>query len=76
MKDKLADFDNYYNEKFSEMQTEIEAVKKIAKDGVQKKEKELQAQMDKSVDAIRKFVDENIDDMVNERKETLVKYEK
>ena len=32
--------------------------------------------MDKSVDAIRKFVDENIDDMVNERKETLVKYEK
>ena len=34
MKDKLADFDNYYNEKFSEMQTEIEAVKKIAKDGV------------------------------------------
>ena len=58
------------------MQTEIEAVKKIAKDGVQKKEKELQAQMDKSVDAIRKFVDTNIDDMVNERKETLVKYEK
>ena len=76
MKEKLADFDNYYNEKFSEMQTEIEAVKKIAKDGVQKKEKELQAQMDKSVDAIRKFVDTNIDDMVNERKETLVKYEK
>ena len=32
--------------------------------------------MDKSVDSIRKFVDTNIDDMVNERRETLVKYEK
>ena len=32
--------------------------------------------MDKSVDSIRKFVDTNIDDMVNERRETLLKYEK
>ena len=32
--------------------------------------------MDKSVDSIRKFVDSNIDDMVNERRETLIRYEK
>ena len=72
----MSDFDSYYSEQFTELRNEIEIVKKIAKDGVAKKEKELQAQMDKSVNSIRKFVDSNIDDMVNERRETLERYEK
>ena len=53
------------------MGNEIDAVKKMAKDAVNAKERELQAQMDKQVDSIRRFVDSNIDDMVNERRETL-----
>ena len=32
--------------------------------------------MDKQVDSIRRFVDSNINDMVDERRETLQKYEK
>jgi hypothetical protein len=37
----MADFDGYYSEQFTELRNEIELVKKIAKDGVAKKEKEL-----------------------------------
>lgn len=70
-KEKLGNIDTYYSEKFEEMGNEIDAVKKMAKDAVNAKERELQAQMDKQVDSIRRFVDSNIDDMVNERRETL-----
>lgn len=58
------------------MTNEIELVKKIAKDSVNAKEKELQAEMNKSISKISKFVDENINIMVDERRETLEKYEK
>ena len=48
----------------------------MARDSVNQKEKELTTLMDKNVAKIRAFVDENIEDMINERRSTLAKYEK
>lgn len=58
------------------MAEKIEEVRRMAKDAVNQKEKELQAQMSKELREIKAHVDENIDDMVNERGATLAKYEK
>lgn len=54
----------------------IEAVRVMARDSVNAKEKELTDLMNKQVKTIQSFVDENIEDMVEERKATLAKYEK
>jgi len=43
----LSNVDTYYQEKFEEIGIELEAVKKMAKDAVNEKEKVMQAQMDK-----------------------------
>lgn len=48
----------------------------MARDSVNAKEKELTDLMNKQVKTIQTFVDDNIDDMVEERKATLMKYEK
>ena len=48
----------------------------MATDAVDAKEKELTDLMEKSVERIQSFVNENIDDMVQERRATLSKYEK
>lgn len=48
----------------------------MARDSVNSKEKELTELMDAKVKTIQTFVDENIEDMVQERKATLAKYEK
>jgi hypothetical protein len=54
----------------------IEQVRVMARDSVNAKEKELTDLMNKQVKTIQTFVDENIEDMVEERKATLAKYEK
>ena len=46
-KEKLSNVDTYYQEKFEEIGMELEAVKKMARDAVNEKEKVMQAQMDK-----------------------------
>jgi hypothetical protein len=48
----------------------------MARDSVNDKEKELTDLMNKQIKVIQTFVDDNIDDMVQERKATLFKYEK
>jgi len=48
----------------------------MARDSVNAKEKELTDLMNKNIKIIQTFVDENIDDMIQERKATLFKYEK
>ena len=48
----------------------------MARDSVNAKEKELTDLMTKQVKNIQSFVDDNIEDMVEERKATLSKYEK
>lgn len=75
-REKINTLDGVYSEKLEEMATLIDEVKRMAKDAVNQKEKELQAQMSKELREIKAFVDENIDDMVNERRATLAKYEK
>jgi len=68
--------DKYYSESLEEMSNTIEQVRIMARDSVNAKEKELTDLMTKNVNKIQNFVDENIEDMVEERKATLSKYEK
>lgn len=68
--------DKYYSESMEEMSNTIEGVRIMARDSVNAKEKELTDLMTKQVKTIQSFVDENINDMVEERKATLQKYEK
>lgn len=75
-KERLSDLDKYYNDSMEEMGNTIESVRIMARDSVNAKEKELTDLMTKQVQGIRGFVDENIEDMVEERKATLAKYEK
>ena len=75
-KQRLSDLDKYYNDSMEEMGNTIESVRIMARDSVNAKEKELTDLMTKQVQGIRGFVDENIEDMVEERKATLAKYEK
>jgi hypothetical protein len=75
-KERLSDLDKYYSESMEEMGNTIESVRIMARDSVNAKEKELTDLMNKQVKTIQNFVDENIEDMVEERKATLAKYEK
>jgi hypothetical protein len=75
-KDRITDLDRYYSESMEEMSSTIENVRVMARDSVASKEKELTEMMNKQVTTLSKFVDENIEDMVEERKATLAKYEK
>ena len=75
-KDRISDLDRYYSESMEEMSTTIEAVRVMARDSVAAKEKEITELMNKQVTTLSEFVDKNIDDMVEERKATLAKYEK
>ena len=75
-KDKLDNMDKFYQEQFESMNHDIEAVRLMAREAVSAKEKELTDLMNKQVRTIQLFVDENISDMVQERKATLAKYEK
>ena len=75
-KKRLTDLDKYYSEQLEELSANIERVRVMARDSVNSKEKELTDLMDAKVKTIQTFVDENIDDMVQERKATLAKYEK
>jgi hypothetical protein len=59
-----------------EMSTTIDQVRIMARDSVNAKEKELTDMMNKKYQKIEEFVNENINDMVQERKATLLKYEK
>ena len=68
--------DQMFAEQFEEMSNTIESVRIMARDSVNAKEKELTDLMEKSVDKIQGFVNENIEDMIEERRTTLVKYEK
>jgi hypothetical protein len=72
----LNDLDKYYSDQFEEMGNTVESVRIMARDSVNAKEKELTELMNKQVKTIQSFVDENIEDMVEERKATLTKYEK
>ena len=65
-----------FAEQFEEMSNTIESVRIMARDSVNAKEKELTELMEKSVDKIQGFVNENIEDMIEERRTTLAKYEK
>lgn len=75
LKERIGDLDKYYSESMEEMSNTIEQVRIMARDSVNAKEKELQEMMNKNVQKIQSFVDENIEDMVEERKATLAKYE-
>ena len=75
-KERLENVDKYYSESLEEMSQTIETVRIMARDSVAAKEKELTEMMTKQVTKIQNFVDENIEDMVEERKATLAKYEK
>jgi hypothetical protein len=48
----------------------------MARDSVAAKERELTEMVNKQIRTIQSFVDENVEDMVQERKVTLAKYEK
>jgi enoyl reductase-like protein len=77
MKEKIELMDKYYQETIIEqMSADIESVRIMARDSVNAKEKELTELMNKQVKTIQTFVNENIEDMVQERKATLSKYEK
>ena len=58
------------------MGDEIEGVRRLARDTVNAKTNELTEQMDAAVLKLRTFVDTNIEDMIDERRVTLAKYEK
>lgn len=58
------------------MSSNIEQVRVMAKDSVNAKERELTDLMTKQIKSIQTFVDENVNDMVSERKQALQKYEK
>ena len=75
-KERLADLDKYYADAMDEMSSNVEQVRIMARDSVNAKEKELTDLMNKQINSIKEFVDENIEDMVQERKATLSKYEK
>mmetsp|Transcript_6570 Transcript_6570/g.10567 ORF Transcript_6570/g.10567 Transcript_6570/m.10567 type:complete len:90 (+) Transcript_6570:922-1191(+) len=75
-KERLSDLDKFYSESLEEMSSTIESVRIMARDSVNAKEKELTDLMTKQVKNIQTFVDDNIEDMVEERKATLNKYEK
>lgn len=75
-KDRITDLDRYYSENMEEMSSTIESVRVMARDSVAAKEREITDLMNKQVQTLSKFVDENIEDMVEERKATLAKYEK
>lgn len=68
--------DKYFSDLMEEMNNTIESVRAMARDSVNAKEKELTDLMNKQVKTLQGFVDENIEDMVEERKVTLAKYEK
>lgn len=76
LKERISDLDKMYMEQMEEMNNSIETVKILARDSVNTKEKELIDIMDKSMIKIDSRVDENINDMVEERKATISKYEK
>ena len=69
-------FDSMNQETLAEIREEIGSVRGLARDSVNAKEKELTDLMNKNVDKIKSFVDENIEDMIEERRTTLAKYEK
>ena len=71
LKERIGDLDKYYSESLEEMGQTIEQVRIMARDSVNAKEKELTDLMTKQVKTIQTFVDDNIDDMVEERKATL-----
>lgn len=68
-KGRLEDLDKYYSESLEEISNNLETVKIMARDSVQKKEQELMDSFQKLSDKLRHFVDENIEDMVRERKQ-------
>ena len=74
--ERFGDFDKINSEQFEEMGETINQVKVMARDSVNAKEKELTDLMEKNVDKIKTFVDTNIEDMIEERRTTLAKYEK
>jgi hypothetical protein len=75
-KDRLQDLDRYYSESMEEMSGNIEQVRVMAKDSVNAKERELTDLMAKQIKSIQTFVDDNVTDMISERKAALQKYEK
>ena len=75
-KGRLDDLDKYYSESLEEISNNLEQVKIMARDSVQKKEQELMDSMKKLSDELRVFVDENIDEMVCERKQLTTRIDK
>lgn len=76
IKDMLNDADKYYIEQFEKIETKLKYTEGIARDSVKTKEKELAEVIVKSTNSLQAYVDDNINDMVKERKDMVAKNEK
>ena len=76
LKDRLGELDKFYQEANEEINTELQQVKVMAKDQVNNKEKELTDIMVQHSKKLENLVDENVTEMVQERRTMLDNNEK
>jgi seryl-tRNA synthetase len=76
LKDRLGELDKFYQEANEEINTELQQVKVMAKDQVNNKEKELTDIMVQHSKKLENLVDENVTEMVQERRTMLENNEK
>jgi gas vesicle protein len=76
LRERMTELDKYYQDAMEEMSTTIEQVRVMARDSVNAKERELTELMHKQIKSIQNFVDTSVEDMMEERKVTLQKYDK
>ena len=64
---RVDQLDRLYTTALNEMNANIESVKKMARERVEKKEEELQATIDRESKKLTVIVDEHIEELIHER---------
>jgi len=64
---RVDQLDKLYSVALNEMNTNIESVKKMARERVERKEEELQATIDRESKKLTVIVDEHIEELIHER---------
>ena len=68
-REMLGDADKYYVESFEDIKAEVEKVRVFARDSVKGKEQLLSDAVQKLTTELRSYVDDNVDEMVRERRD-------
>ena len=74
-KEMLSEADKYYVETFDDIKAELQKVRVFAKDSVRGKEQALNDSVIKQTNDLRRLVDDNVDEIVRERRDMITKNE-